>query len=479
MTTRAKIILALAILTGVVAGGLLWWHALMEPGWTAIMRTPEEMHKNKMHVATLLLRQRGHGVTVAGTLGETAIGTLPDGTLLMADHFGSLSQDKAEQLLAWVRRGNTLIVQPRWINGMESKALAEARSDADEDEEEDEDEDEEEQHDSAPASATPAASAPDAGAGDDDDDDAGSDELPSQESGPLASLIESDPLAVRYGVRQSYLPQSNACLAKRKERARLTRRAKGTPASSCPAPIAECDAQNFTHLVAPGTSHTLEMETNMYSLVAMPGAPAPLWSDIENTSVRVYGEGKGRVVMLATSYFDNARLQSKDHAELLLALTALNGAARHVTIVKYLDMQPWWQLLWDRFYMLMLGACALLVLVLWAALRRFGPLLPEPAGTRRSLMEHIDASGAWLWKADGGRQVLLDAARAETLALVRRRVPAMMRLPATELTAALAAAAGLSPVHVHDALYGDAASHQQQFTRQIRTLQTLRNHHER
>ena len=478
MSNKVKLLLALFIAAVLTAGGIGWWNAMMELRWAPVWRQPEAMQKNSMHVATLLLRQRGHAVSVASTLGETAIGNLPDGTLLMADHFGSLSQDKSEQLLAWVRRGNTLIVQPRWINGVESKGQAD---DADDEAAEDGDEDGDQQEPAAaPASAAPAASAtPAAGDDEDDTDDEQDTRTPAQSSAPFASMIESDPIAVRYGVRQSYRPQSPACLAKRKERAAATKRVKGMPATSCPAPIAECEAQNYTHLVAPGASHALELETGGYALISMPGAPAPLWHDRENSSVRVYGEGKGRVVMLATDYFSNSELQTRDHAELLLALTALRGAASHVTVVKYLDMQPWWQLLWDRFYMLMLGACALLVLALWAALRRFGPLLPEPAAARRSLMEHIDASGAWLWKADGGRQVLLDAARAETLTVVRRRAPALMRLPEAELPAALAAACQLSSANVHEALYGEAASTPQQFTRQIRTLQTLRNHHER
>jgi len=472
MNNKTKGVVALVVGAALAAGAVLWWHAVMELRWAPVWREPEAMKKNNMHVASLLLRQRGHAVSVAGTLGETAIGNLPDGTLLMADQFGSLSQDKADQLLAWIRRGNTLIVQPRWINGMELKTQADAAGD-----DGDDGDDEEAAPEAEPASAAPAASADDDDSSDDDSNDerAGS----SGNSAPFASMIESDPIAVRFGVRQFYRTPSAACRAKRKERAALTKHVKGMQPTSCPAPIAECDAQDFTHLVAPGTAHALELETGTYALVTMPGAPAPLWHDIENTSVRVYGEGKGRVVMLATDYFGNHALQSKDHAELLLALTALRGAGSHVTIVKYLDMQPWWQLLWDRFYMLMLGAVLLLALALWAAVRRFGPLLPEPAAARRSLMEHIDASGAWLWKADGGRQVLLDAARAETLALVRRRAPALMRLPEAELPAALAAACRLSSANVHDALYGAAASTPQQFTRQIRTLQTLRNHHER
>lgn len=476
MTGKTKIILALAIAAMLGAGGALLWHMTMELRWGPVRRPSDEMRKNSMHVATLLLRQRGHAVTVAGTLGETAIAKLPDGTLLMADHFGSLSQDKADQLLAWVRRGNTLIVQPRWINGMEAKARADAASDDQDASEDGEGDEAAPEPVAAGASASATASAASAPDGEDDDDE--DSPLPAG-GGALASLVESDPIAVRYGVRQSYLAPSKACVAKRKERAARTRRVKGQAATSCPAPIAECEAQDYAHLVAPGTSHEMEVETHGLSLVAMPDAPAPLWSDRDNGTVRVYGEGKGRVVMLATDFFDNSTLQSKDHAELLLALTSLNGAASHVTVVKYLDMQPWWRLLWDRFYMLMLAAATLLALALWAAVRRFGPLLPEPAAARRSLMEHIDASGAWLWKAGGGRQLLLEAARADTLALVRRRAPAMMRLPAAELPAALAAACQLARAHVEDALYGEAAASQQHFARQIRTLQTLRNHHER
>ncbi|UUZ55028.1 hypothetical protein LP419_03765 [Massilia sp. H-1] len=274
------------------------------------------------------------------------------------------------------------------------------------------------------ADAAPEASA-DTVPDDDSLDDA------SHSAGPLAAMLESDPIAVRFGVRQSYLPPSAACLAKRKLR---TPRVRGQANNSCPAPIPECEAQEITHLTVPGTAHLLELQTNRAALVSLTGACLPLWSDVENNSVRIYPEGKGQVVMLATNYFDNDDLQHKDHAELLLALTSLNAAA-HVTVVKYLDVQPWYQLLWARFHMLMIAFAVLLALSMWAAVRRFGPLLLKQlqAVERRSLMEHIDASGAWLWKADGGPAVLLEAARAETLALVKRRAPGLMRLPADEL----------------------------------------------
>jgi hypothetical protein len=462
MKTHLKIILALAIAGALAAIVGLWWYVNMERAWAPSHTTPPELAKNHMHVASVLLRQRGHAVTVASTLGETAIASLPDGTLLMADNFGNLSPEKAAQLLAWVGRGNTLIAQPRTISDAEADTLGEA----DGDDEEEADDEEQAAEPEPPA----IADAGDDAASHADDDDAG------HSAAPLAAMLESDPIAVRFGVRQTWLAPSAACIAKRKQRAP---RVKGQANNSCPAPIAECDAQEITHLTVPGTGHLLELESERAALVSLDGAPAPLWHDVEDNSVRVYSEGKGRVVMLAKNYFNNGELQHKDHAELLLALTALSGAASHVTVVKYLDVQPWYQLLWERFHMLVIAFSTLLALAMWAALRRFGPLLPAPAAERRSLMEHIDASGAWLWKADGGPAVLLEAARAETLALLKRRAPGLVRLPAADLPAALAALCHLPEAHVREALYDEAASHPPQFTRQIRTLQTLRNHHER
>ncbi len=450
-----------AALTGVVAIvlavlGTLWWNANMELRWAPEHKPSAEIQKNKMYVASLLLRQHGHAVTVAGTLGESGIGNLPDGTLLMADTFGMLPAERAEQLLAWVRRGNTLVVQPRWMNGREMAAHAHA-------------------------TAPPQDDAPDASAGDDAQPDDGDDSDDIDDSAPdgdpvLSQLTESDPIAVRYGVRRHRVVLSASCLAQRKARAKAV---EGQARTSCPAPIAACQTHIVRQLLMPGSAHSVQVEDDYDQLLGMPGAPAPLWADTGSNTVRAYAEGKGRVVMVASNYFDNGTLQARDHAELLLGLVALHPGKGHVTIIKYLDVLPWYQLLWERAYMLALGCATLLALALWAALRRFGPLLPEPVSERRSLMEHIDASGAWLWRASGGRELLLSATRDDTLAQVRRRAPALMRLPEHELAEALAAQCALSAAQIKEALYGAAASHPTQFARQIRTLQTLRNHHER
>lgn len=450
MSDRVKAILIGAILFLVVAGGAWWWNTYLEYRWEAQNKISEAVRENRMHAATLLLRQRGHAVSVAGSLGEMRLDALPDGTLILADGSGVVPHDQADQLLAWIRRGNTLIAQPRMIGNDEQAILTAAEAEKERAIAAAEDEEEEQE------------------AADQDDDGDGEE---TEEAEALSQLVEVDPIAARLGVRL-YYPRRPDCTD--------AKNAKATPGAGVPRPRVKCGKPPLRRLMVPGTGHWLELDEFNATLVDVAGAPkAPLWSDEHGTTVRVYGEGKGRIVMLTSNFFVNDALRTKDHAELLVALSALSGAGRHVTVVKFLDVLPWYQALWQRYYMLIIGIGATLLLLLWAGVRRFGPMLPPPAAERRSLMEHIDASGAWLWNADGGRQLLLDTARNDTMALIKRRAPALMRLSPQQLHGALAQLCALPEPHIFEALEQDASSLPQQFTRQIRTLQTLRNHHER
>lgn len=442
-----------------------WWFANMELRWQANFRVSPAASENHMLGATLLLRQRGHAVTVAATLAELPLNNMPDGTIIMGDPSGIVAPEMAQQLLQWVRRGNTLVAQPRWINDIEQQQLSkpaegsedapdeETVADAEAPEEEVDEEDEEDEkyrkEHAGHAHMTPAP--------------------------PVADLVEVDPVAAHLGVRV-VIPRGLPNCPK----------AGANKNSSSPSPApkpcimqAQRKPPPTRRLTLPGSSYALDLDPGAEMLTSMPVAKPHLWSDDLGTTVRVYGEGKGRIVMLATDFFGNSELRHYDHAELLLALASLNQASKKVTVVKFLDVLPWYKALWMHYSLLLLSLAALLALLLWAGVRRFGPVLPQPETERRSLMEHIDASGAWLWKADGGRQLLLEAAREETLALVRRRAPALFRLPAHDLPAALARLCGLQEQQVAAALLDDSAPSVIHFTRQIRTLQELRNHYER
>ena len=466
MNSRVIKLMVLAAVIILGALGAWWWHKVMELRWEPQKSYSEAAARNRMLAASLLLREDGRKVTMAGSLGELALDKLPDGTLILADVAGVMDEAKAKRLLAWVARGNTLVAQPRpatqaeydlideqteqdeAAEGDDQPIPADVHEDAEAEEEEAaEDEDaEEEAH--APRAAHPATAA----------------EKAAQAEDSKEELVETDPISARLGVRLHRLPYSGCGTAKMPKKCK---------------PGEESKVLKLPKVTLPGTERVLEINAPYTQLISMPNARPPLWSDAEATTVRVYQEGKGKIAILSEDFFNNAELREHDHGEMLLALAALNPAATHVTLVQNLDAMPWYRLLWQHFSMLLLALAALLALLFWTAVRRFGPLLPEPVIERRSLMEHIDASGAWLWKAKGGRQVLLDAAREDTMAVIRRRSPRLVRLPEPALCTALARLCDLPEDHVAQALHQAAAPTSLHFTRQIRILQELRNHHER
>jgi hypothetical protein len=439
MNPTVRNLLIILVLGVIGASGYFAWHRVMEQVWQVSSKESDAARYNRMLAATMLLRQAGSKVTLAGSLGEVQVDKLPDGTLLLADAAGVMEEAKAKNLLAWVARGNTLLARPRWLSDEEATQVSEELAQVEEDEgyfvpDDEEDEEEEEEADTS-GDAT-------------------------------GELVESDPIAARLGVRQYFITHAPTC-----EEGRSSKRCKTVAASKLRPPLRK--------LTVPGTGHAIELNAGRMKLIGLPNAQEPLWSDEDSNTVRTYQHGKGKIVMMSDDFFSNDELRTHDHGELLLALAALNPSARNVTIVQNLDALPWYQLLWQHFSMVLLAMAALLALLFWTGVRRFGPVLPQPVIERRSLMEHIDAAGAWLWKAKDGRQILLDAARTDTMALMRRRAPALLRLSEHELCAALARQYQIPEEQLAQALHHDAATTSQHFTRQIRILQELRNHYER
>jgi hypothetical protein len=163
----------------------------------------------------------------------------------------------------------------------------------------------------------------------------------------------------------------------------------------------------------------------------------------------------------------------------MLGVARQNQAQRNVTFIHSRISVPWYQLLWMHHYMVLVSLAVLSILLFWSAVRRFGPMLPDLVPARRALMEHIDASGIWLARAPGGRALLLAAAREDLQATLLRRAPALQRMTAPQQCEELARQSSLDPALIDSALYGEPSSIDSEFTRQIRTVQTLRKHYER
>lgn len=424
-------LVALAVV--LLAALCIWlWFEIMEQVWQPQLRLSSKLAGKPMLAATQLLERHGYQVEVYKLLGDANLDALPGGTLILADNNGRMSDVQARQLLAWVRRGNTLVAQPRW-------------------------------------------------SGDDGNDD----ERPApgaKRKFRLKRLDEEDPLGAHVGVTMAFAQEMrDSCdTGMAPPRKRHPARPQGADGAD--------DDDNgdyegefqFTCVTLPGGRYPLVLETSDEVLSSLPGARKALWSDPDAVALRAYQEGSGKLVMLSDNFFNNARLPRYDHAELLLALAALQPNAKHAFIVQDLNATPWYLALWRSGSMALSALAVLAALLLWRAAigGRFGPLLPEPAGVRRALLEHIDASGNWLWKVAGGRALLLGAVRRETLALLARRAPELRQLEGNALCARLARLHGLDETALQEALHAEAGTHPAVFVRQIRSLQQVRKLYE-
>ena len=204
--------------------------------------------------------------------------------------------------------------------------------------------------------------------------------------------------------------------------------------------------------------------------------PRLAWGDAEagHAFVRI-DHGRGTVDLLADfDFLQNPQLDEATHQALARQLLAPNygRGTVHLVHATYLP-SLWWRLarhgwpLWLPLALLLAGA-------LWRRAQRFGPWLPSPAGARRSLREHVRASGALLHRL-GQAPLLYEAVREAFLARLRRRDPATAALAGEARVQALAERMQLPHYLVRDALSRNGVQDRQTYLARVRTLIQMRN----
>lgn len=463
----------------VVLGGLGWFfYEHLEPSWDPVQNVSDAAAKDPMLGAERLLQKHGYRVAVDRTLSLALFQPLPQGTLILAEGGDNMLPTQAQALLSWVERGNTLVVTaapPRYL----FDAAAAKRPNASR----------------APQNAPKAPS-------------------PSKDK---AAEEASDSIVAHFGVTTaSPADRSSICRPLGKQPAAASR-------------IGDDGRPRFTYvdcvatLNLPGVAHPLRLDVSRARLAsaaepadasrqaradeeedrdgrddddaAAPnepdaaqadasdgkesGVPAPVLADDDAKALRIYAYGKGRVAILAQQYFDNYDLAAYDHGELLLGLAALDKAGRNVTLIQRVDIASWFRILWHAAPYAVCTLAAFLLLWAWSAMRRFGPQLPDPDDRRRALLEHVDASGRWLWKSAKGREIMLAAVRRATERALSRRIPELRKLAPERQVERIAADGKMGRADIERALLDAPGRLPIEFTHQIQILQELRAHYER
>ena len=182
-----------------------------------------------------------------------------------------------------------------------------------------------------------------------------------------------------------------------------------------------------------------------------PGAPRPLQvempfsmplRDLQRRTPRASVDFQSRVVMLSVAegrgevtvvpsfaFATNEKIGRLDHAQFAWLLASHGVAAPRVLMLLRFERPHLGEWIWAEAWPVVIMLALFIVLWLARVIPRFGPLAPDLAEERRSLAEHILASGRFLWSRGAGRY-LVEAVRDRALRLARQR-----RLPATEVPA--------------------------------------------
>lgn len=188
------------------------------------------------------------------------------------------------------------------------------------------------------------------------------------------------------------------------------------------------------------------------------------------------GQGRPAVLDLPTAkpgdYVDG--LHDKAHRDLTRYLLAPRYGQGSMWLVYGSRPPSLWQQLFFKGWPVWVPLLLALLAQLWTRSQRMGSLLPSPAVERRSLLEHVRASGEHLLRY-GKAPLLYDAVRHAFLGRLRRRAPTAAALSGQAQVDAIATLLQWPHTRVHTALTAPASHDLPGLRERIRLLIQMRN----
>jgi hypothetical protein len=182
--------------------------------------------------------------------------------------------------------------------------------------------------------------------------------------------------------------------------------------------------------------------------------------------------GRGSVTVIRATPFWWRSLLDEDHAELFVAMTQLRRGDR-VHFLSEDDHPSLPVLVWRHGWPALLAALLALALALWRAGMRFGPLLPASAPVRRSLVEQIRGTGRFVLRQGAGGALHRACVRALENA-ARGSIAGFDAMQGRERASAIAAATGLDPDAVAEAIDTPASASPRIFVAAIMQVESIR-----
>ncbi len=187
-----------------------------------------------------------------------------------------------------------------------------------------------------------------------------------------------------------------------------------------------------------------------------------------------YQYGQGYFTLLSDiSIFNNRYIGQYDHAAILQALVQQKNHPK-VGLQYLTEMPSLLTILWDKAYLFIISFSIALVLWLLWSNYRFGPIIQTMDNRQKNLLQHIEASGRFLWQKNQA-EVLHQASCDELLKYIEHYHPAWQYLNSTELYQKLAQHTQLSITDINQAFTKDNLSQELAFFRKIQLLQLIRN----
>lgn len=182
--------------------------------------------------------------------------------------------------------------------------------------------------------------------------------------------------------------------------------------------------------------------------------------------------GFGRVTAIVDDdWATNEKIGDHDHATLFWELVK-GTEPSGLWLVRGDDLPGFMALLFRYGWPALLAFGVLVLCWVVRAGARFGPLLEVEVGDRRSLLEHLDAAGRFLWRCHA-HEPMLRPVRENLVREIGRRRPAWARISDEDKVARLAELSDLSTERVQHALMEEKIGDAHGFVLAIKDLKKM------